>query len=140
MVARTLWTVPQRSATGLNIAQSYRLKAAWQAQHTTETSCLFLQASGSEKGLSYELPALGKASWENQVACPHSGEKTVVVGLDDSNDGQVYVYIGHKQASTQAECLWLAAVAQHWWFLPATACSCQVVAVAVSPVYILLGI
>jgi hypothetical protein len=58
---------------------------------------VFPQATGSEKGTSYELPRLGKGGWENQVACPFCGVKTVVMGLDDSNDGQVYVYIGEKQ-------------------------------------------
>jgi hypothetical protein len=51
-------------------------------------------------GTSYELPALGKASWENQVANPSTGEKTVVVGLDDTSDlGQVYIYVGEKRDS-----------------------------------------
>jgi Bacterial protein of unknown function (DUF839) len=48
-------------------------------------------------GTSYELPALGKASWENQIAHPATGDKTVVVGLDDSSPGQVYVYVGEKR-------------------------------------------
>jgi len=50
-------------------------------------------------GTTYELPALGKAGWENQVANAHTGDKTVVVGLDDSGElGQVYVYVGDKQS------------------------------------------
>jgi hypothetical protein len=49
-------------------------------------------------GTSYELPALGRASWENQVANPDTGEKTVVIGLDDTTPlGQVYVYVGDKR-------------------------------------------
>jgi hypothetical protein len=40
-------------------------------------------------GTSYELPRLGKASWENVVAAPGSGAKTVVIGLDDSGGGQL---------------------------------------------------
>lgn len=47
-------------------------------------------------GTSYELPRLGKFSWENSVANPATGNKTVVVGMDDSTPGQVYVYIGDK--------------------------------------------
>lgn len=50
-------------------------------------------------GTSYELPALGKASWENIVANPGTGAKTVVVGLDDSSGGQVYIYAGDKRDS-----------------------------------------
>jgi hypothetical protein len=53
-------------------------------------------ASGANKGQSYELPALGKFSWENSVANPFSGNKTVVIGTDDSGGGQVYVYVGDK--------------------------------------------
>jgi hypothetical protein len=55
-------------------------------------------------GTSYELPALGKAQWENQVAHPDTGDATVVVGLDDTNNpgGQVYVYVGEKKASGNA--------------------------------------
>jgi hypothetical protein len=59
-------------------------------------------ATGAEKGISYELPRLGKGGWENQVACPHSGAQTVVIGLDDNTDGQVYVYIGQKQNTGNA--------------------------------------
>jgi hypothetical protein len=50
-------------------------------------------------GTSWELPHLGKFSWENSVARPRSGEQTVVVGLDDSTPGQVYVYLGEKRRS-----------------------------------------
>jgi len=49
-------------------------------------------------GTSYELPYLGKFSWENSVASPSTGDRTVVVGLDDSTPGQVYVYVGSKQS------------------------------------------
>jgi hypothetical protein len=52
-------------------------------------------------GTTYELPALGKAGWENQVAHADTGDKTVVVGLDDTSllqGGQVYVYVGEKKA------------------------------------------
>ncbi|PTQ53094.1 MAG: Glycerophosphoryl diester phosphodiesterase [Brockia lithotrophica] len=53
-------------------------------------------------GTSYELPALGKASWENILVHPKTGEKTVVIGLDDTppgkGSGTVFVYIGEKQS------------------------------------------
>lgn len=51
-------------------------------------------------GSSYELPALGKLAWENSVANPDTGRKTVVVGTDDGTGGQVYVYVGTKIRST----------------------------------------
>ena len=47
-------------------------------------------------GTSYQLPRLGRASWENSVANPSTGLKTVVVGMDDTTPGQVYVYVGTK--------------------------------------------
>ena len=47
-------------------------------------------------GTSYELPRLGKFSRENSLANPATGSKTVVVGTDDSNGGQIYVYVGAK--------------------------------------------
>jgi hypothetical protein len=50
-------------------------------------------------GTSWELPRLGKLSWENSVASPGSGARTVVAGLDDSTPGQVYVYVGDKTSS-----------------------------------------
>ena len=50
-------------------------------------------------GTSYELPAVGKMSFENVVPNPATGDKTVVVSLDDSSPGQVYVYAGDKQTS-----------------------------------------
>lgn len=52
--------------------------------------------TGANAGTTYELPFLGKASWENAVAKPNSGNKTVVGLLDDSSPGQVYFYIGTK--------------------------------------------
>lgn len=56
--------------------------------------------TGASAGNSYELPYLGKASWENQVACPFPQDKTIVIGMDDSSPtGQVYVYVGTKKTS-----------------------------------------
>ena len=54
--------------------------------------------TGDGKGDSYQLPHLGRFSWENSVAHPDAGDKTIVVGTDDSTPGQVYVYIGQKTA------------------------------------------
>lgn len=53
--------------------------------------------TGRRAGTSYVLRDLGRASWENQVAKPGTGRTTVVVGLDDSGGGQVYVYVGAKR-------------------------------------------
>lgn len=53
--------------------------------------------TGEKTGVSYELPHLGKFAWENAVANPRTGIKTVVMGMDDSPGGQVYVYVGEKR-------------------------------------------
>lgn len=52
-------------------------------------------------GTSWELPHLGKFSWENTLANWGSGDKTVVIGQDDAGGGkgQVYVYVGDKKAA-----------------------------------------
>lgn len=55
--------------------------------------------TGPNARTSYELPSLGKYSWENALARPYASPKTVVVGLDDSTPGQVYVYVGDKQST-----------------------------------------
>lgn len=52
--------------------------------------------TGTNAGTTYELPNLGKFSWENAVASPASGNSTVVAGMDDGTDGQVYFYVGTK--------------------------------------------
>jgi hypothetical protein len=56
-------------------------------------------ATGLQAGNSYELPALGKFSHENVVANAYTGDKTVVAGMDDGQNGQVYFYFGDKAAS-----------------------------------------
>lgn len=53
-------------------------------------------ASGVNAGSTYELPYLGKASWENYLARPMESDTTVVIGLDDATPGQLYVYVGTK--------------------------------------------
>ncbi|HWW61660.1 MAG TPA: hypothetical protein VN181_09855, partial [Thermoanaerobaculia bacterium] len=50
-------------------------------------------------GTSYELPRLGHMLFENVVANPATGAKTVVAALNDVDGGQVYLYIGTKTSS-----------------------------------------
>lgn len=52
--------------------------------------------TGDFAGKTYDLPWLGRFSWENSVAKPRTGARTVLVGLDDGTGGQVYVYVGDK--------------------------------------------
>jgi hypothetical protein len=59
-------------------------------------------ATGPNAGTSYELPHLGKFSWENAVSNPRRSDKTIVAGFDDTTPGQVYIYVGNK-ANTGTE-------------------------------------
>jgi hypothetical protein len=52
-----------------------------------------------DTGDSYELTALGKAEWENVVANPSTGDRTVVLGQADGGTQNVYVYAGTKQST-----------------------------------------
>ena len=52
---------------------------------------------GEQAGASYELPHLGRVAWENLLALPQSGKRTVVIGMDDYPGGHVYVYVGDKR-------------------------------------------
>eukprot|EP00877_Chromochloris_zofingiensis_P006111 jgi/Chrzof1/1753/Cz10g19210.t1 len=54
-------------------------------------------ATGAFKGNSYELVRMGRGSWENVVANPWTGDKTVVIGTSDGDDQRIVVYIGTKQ-------------------------------------------
>lgn len=56
-------------------------------------------ATGADTGKSWELPWMGKCSWENLLACPKAQDTTVVIGTDDTTPGQVYVYVGTKRSS-----------------------------------------
>ena len=53
--------------------------------------------TGPLKGASFEVPHLGRMAFENVVAHPNAGDKTVVIGLDDTTPGEVYVYVGNKR-------------------------------------------
>lgn len=63
-------------------------------------------ASGPHTGEAWQLPRLGRLSYENAVASPYPQERTIVVLLDDGNlntapiaasfPSEVYVYIGTK--------------------------------------------
>lgn len=53
-------------------------------------------ATGANAGTTYELPYLGKFSWENSIASPYASNKTIVAGTDDATPGEVYFYIGTK--------------------------------------------
>jgi len=62
--------------------------------------------TGPHAGEAWQLPRLGRMSYENVVGCPHSKDKTVVLLTDDGDlstapsatgfPSEVYVYIGEK--------------------------------------------
>lgn len=47
-------------------------------------------------GISYELADMGHIAWENVLANPASGDTTLVIGLDDIQNGLLLVYLGQK--------------------------------------------
>ncbi|MBK8232551.1 MAG: DUF839 domain-containing protein [Candidatus Eisenbacteria bacterium] len=60
---------------------------------------------GTIDGDAYALPRIGHAAWENVVAVPGTGAKTVIFGLEDGPSGgdglhsQLYMYVGEKNPS-----------------------------------------
>lgn len=56
-------------------------------------------ADGAAAGSAYELPALGNLSFENILASPSGGERTIAIENEDATGGQLYVYVGEKQAT-----------------------------------------
>jgi hypothetical protein len=64
-------------------------------------------ATGPHAGEAWQLPRLGRLSFENAVACPYPQEKTIVIATDDGAlstapnasafPSEVYVYVGTKQ-------------------------------------------
>ncbi|MEA5442609.1 ExeM/NucH family extracellular endonuclease [Cyanobium gracile] len=65
---------------------------AWAATDDTGTPL-------DEAGTAWEVPHGGLFAWENAVANPLAQRKTLVMGLDDSNGGQMYLWVGDKQTS-----------------------------------------
>ena len=71
--------------------------------------------TGAFEGETYELPHMGRISFENVVCCPHSQVKTIAIGLDDATDkietefklrsppSELYVYVGEKSRSGDHE-------------------------------------
>jgi Bacterial protein of unknown function (DUF839) len=54
---------------------------------------------GDQARTAYELPHAGIFPWENNLANPKSQLKTIVMGMDDATPGQIYVWVGEKQAT-----------------------------------------
>ncbi|QDU42864.1 hypothetical protein Mal52_13330 [Symmachiella dynata] len=46
--------------------------------------------TGPREGHTYELPHLGRGSYENALACPKAGRKTIVILPDDAESHRVY--------------------------------------------------
>ncbi|MFN8223782.1 MAG: DUF839 domain-containing protein [Gaiellales bacterium] len=56
----------------------------------------------TEDGAAQQLPRLGLFSWENTLAAQTRGDVTLVLGQEDSADGQLWVYVGMKQKTGNA--------------------------------------
>ena len=55
--------------------------------------------NGAQAGTLYELAFLGNMDFERAIANPFAQDKTIVAITEDESDGQVYFYIGQKQAT-----------------------------------------
>ena len=55
--------------------------------------------TGADAGNSYHLEHLGFAAYENIVVSPFEQDATVAVLTDDATNGEIYVYVGQKQAT-----------------------------------------
>ena len=84
------------SATGLGTKERIFMNGE---ENNDESRAFAHIVTGANGGTSYELPALGKGAWENAVASPSTGDKTVVGLTNDGTDGQVYFYIGTKTST-----------------------------------------
>ncbi|WP_442755986.1 hypothetical protein ACNHKD_04930 [Methylocystis sp. JAN1] len=59
--------------------------------------------TGPEAGKSYELAWLGNMAFENLLAHPRGGRRTIVGVMEDSHPkGEVYFYVGEKRAAGDA--------------------------------------
>lgn len=56
-------------------------------------------ATGALAGQSFDLPRAGHMSFENVVASPFAQEKTILVCLEDTYLGELYVYVGTKDST-----------------------------------------
>ncbi len=55
--------------------------------------------TGADAGNSYHLAHFGYAAYENVLLSPTEQDKTVAIMLDDSSNGEVYIYVGDKQSA-----------------------------------------
>ena len=101
--------------TGAHLGTEARLFLGGEETHTKykpEFGRAFAHvASGPDTGSSYELPRLGRASWENVLASPTAQRKTIIMLPDDATSktsrdwdlrnppSELYVYIGEKTAN-----------------------------------------
>jgi hypothetical protein len=62
---------------------------------------LGIVATGSDKGKAYVLPwaTAVNLGWENLLAHPSSGDKTIVMGNSDGGFNGVYLYVGAKSST-----------------------------------------
>lgn len=51
----------------------------------------------TEDGQAYQLPRLGLFSWENTIVAPAKSRTTVVMGNEDTGEGELWVYVGRKE-------------------------------------------
>ena len=91
----------------LNGSKGTNVRMFMNGEESEGGRCWAHLVTGPNAGQSWELPRLGRGSWENVVASPQTKDKTVVMVLDDGNLNtaavaenypcELLVYIGTKQ-------------------------------------------
>lgn len=65
----------------------------------TEGKEFALFVDGPDAGKAFEFADAGLFAWENNLASPFAQKKTITIGQDDGQNGQLYIYVGDKQAT-----------------------------------------
>jgi hypothetical protein len=90
---------PQAALYDKASGKGYSGRVFLDGEETNEGRAFMHLISGAQKGTSYQLPYIGRSAWENILAWPFAGPQTVVIGINDGDPGQIYVYIGAKQST-----------------------------------------
>lgn len=68
-------------------------------ENGTEGKVFVTVISGTGAGTAWELPYLGNMNFQTVIANPFAQDRTVLAITDDTTGGQVYFYVGQKQAT-----------------------------------------
>lgn len=84
------------SATGLGTDVRLILTGS---ENGTEARAYVTSLTGLDAGTAWELPYLGNMNFQTIIANPFEQDRTVLAITDDTAGGQIYFYLGQKQAT-----------------------------------------